>query len=91
MGINIGKRAYDCLGELRGNAAFEQLLTELSALAQKFMLDSFEGPVDQRVEQTAYARALYHLWVAYEAAYYGRTFAQVKPPALKPRKESVDA
>jgi hypothetical protein len=92
VSINIGTEAVNAVIELRANRDFERLLTALSVLTQTRMLGAMNSPVDHRTDATAYARGMYDLWEAMEAARLGVQISQVKPPPLTRRaKEDVNA
>lgn len=85
MSINIGTEAVNAVIELRGNRDFERLIVALSVLTQNRMLGAISAQVDVRTDATAYARGMYDLWEAIEAARLGLQISQVKPPPMKGR------
>lgn len=91
MSINIGTEAVNAVIELRGNRDFERLVVALSVITQNRVLGAIAAQPDIRTDATAYARGMYDLWEAIEAARLGVQISQVKPPPMKNRAAREDA
>ncbi len=85
MSINIGSEAVNAVIELRGSRDFERLIVALGVLTQTRMIGAMNSPVDHRMDATAYARGMFDLWEAMEAARLGVQISQVKPGPLNRR------
>jgi hypothetical protein len=72
MGLNIGTPAAEACRGLRGSKEFALVLAELRRMWSDRLIAAASSPVEQRIEATAYARALLDLWVGYEAATSGK-------------------
>jgi hypothetical protein len=91
VSINIGTEAVSAVVELRGSRDFERLTTALGVLTQTRMLGALNSPVDHRMDATAYARGMYDLWEALEAARLGVQISQVKPQPLGRGRANTNA
>jgi hypothetical protein len=88
MAINLGNDAIKAISELRGNPHMDTLITALSVLAQSRIYASIDGPIEQRVQQTAHSRGIYEVVEAMHAAYAGLLPSQLaKPVAPKTRRD----
>jgi hypothetical protein len=92
MGLNIGTRAVEACQEMRGNASFAVFRGELKRLWSDKILGAIACPAEARIENTAYARAIYDLWLSVEGATLGvsprAVTASVDPSPPEPPQES---
>jgi len=80
VSVNLGNDAIAAIKELRGNPHFETLVSALGAFAQNMVLAAGDADVVSRVDKTAYARGMYHVWQAMHAAHMDLHMSQVKLP-----------
>ena len=90
MSVNIGSDAVNAIHELRGNKDFENLLAALGQFTQLRVFAAVETAVDTRVDASAHARGMYHLWQAMHSAFTGLHMSQVKP-TVNTRGKPADA
>lgn len=91
MGINLGSRAHDHIRELRGNPDFRGFVDAFGEKAQDIIRSSLDAPIDQRVDQTSYAKALIDIWSAMTAEIQGIGQGRVRPPAPQLAEKAVRA
>lgn len=83
MSLNLGTPTVQAAAALRPDPHFEQVRAGLAEVVQARVNAALDAPVEQRVEATAYARAIRDVWVALEAATLGVRPAAVATPRLK--------
>jgi hypothetical protein len=86
-GLNLGNDGLATLRELRGNPHFARFQQLFADYVYARIQDAITTPVDQRIEATAYARALRDVWIAFESGVQDKPQRQV---AL-PRKRAATA
>ena len=68
MSINIGNEGINACNALRSNESWDALRDQLGKIAMERMHSCLACPISDRIDLTAYARALYDVWVAFESA-----------------------
>lgn len=81
-GLNLGTEAIACLREMQQSLFFQRFREHFATFAARKLYEAVSSPVDQRVEATAYARALRDIWIAFESAALDKPQRMVElPPA----------
>jgi hypothetical protein len=80
MSVNLGTEAVQAIYELRSEPQFARFVDAFGDYAQTQMMRSMGA--ENRVDATAYARAIYEIWVAIASAHTGKHQTQVKPPSM---------
>lgn len=78
--INLGTAGVQALTELRGNRQVEDLMIAITQLVQKRLIGAVNAPVENRIDETAYARGLHDLWAAMHGPLANLHVSQVKLP-----------
>jgi hypothetical protein len=81
--INIGTDSVEAIKELRGNRDFAKLLDALETVINAKVYEAGRAPVEQRIDQTAYAAGMFDLWRSLHATHAGLHPSQVKPQPKK--------
>jgi hypothetical protein len=81
VSVNLGNDAIAAIKELRGNNHFETLIAALGVFSQNMYISAMDSDVTTRVDKSAYARGMYHVWQAMHAAYADVHMSQAKLPA----------
>jgi hypothetical protein len=89
MSINLGTEAIQALERLRSNKDFQELRLALLDQTHARMHTAIECDQNQRIEQTAYARAMRDIAVAFEGASTGTKPTQVDKVATVNRGRPV--
>lgn len=67
MSLNLGNDVSEAALALRADPHFAALRAGMAKVVNDKISQALDSPVEQRVEATAYARALRDVWVALEA------------------------
>ncbi len=78
MSLNLGTPACQAIQNLRNSDQWPALMGGLAEIATARMHVALQSAPDMRVDNTAYARALHDIYVAFEAASRGVNAKQVK-------------
>lgn len=87
MSLNLGTEGCQAARELRTVASWADLRTALHKLVVARMNTALDAPPELRVDQSAYARALRDVWMAFEAATNGEPIQRTAKPG--PEKNSA--
>lgn len=68
MSINLGNDGVNAARELRSSPSWAKICEALRLQTVAKMNAAMEAPIGDRVDATAYARALRDLWIAFESA-----------------------
>ena len=68
MSINLGTPAIEALGQLRTLEGWSVVMAAIEDITARRLHASLESAVGDRVDATAYARALHDVFVAFSAA-----------------------
>jgi hypothetical protein len=69
--LNLGNSVHEPIRELRGNADFRRFLDAYGEKVWDYIFSAMQAPAEQKVEQVAYAKALYDMWVMLTAEITG--------------------
>jgi len=68
MSINLGSPAIDAIGQIRNSESWPIIMTAMEECARNKLHAALESSVSDRVDATAYARAVHDVFVALAAA-----------------------
>ena len=89
-GLNLGTEAVHCLRELQQSPYFERFREHFAVFVYRKLHEAVASPVDQRIEATAYARALRDMWIAFESAALEKPQRSVELPMPSATDRALD-
>jgi hypothetical protein len=68
MSLNLGTPAIQAIATIRHTEPWREFMTGFQEVVRQKLHQAIESPAEERIEATAYVRALHDIYIAFEGA-----------------------